>query len=193
MFVAGTSSVPSRAWDEIQLALQWIRCDHPDLRTVTCGRPLSVREHPGAHREHVDTIDTPESQEILKGKPICVVASAAGEPPWLRDLIANGCAVVSIVACLDPNSFDAESEDGVIRVPAEGRIIAQTVDSLLIDSIRLSALTVRGHAYVSRLPRPIATARALLHEFHTACTPGLKLRRGDHVEPVKDRSHLDVA
>ena len=61
----------------------------------------------------------------------------------------------------------------MIQVPADGRMIAQAIDSLLIDPVRLSALTFHGSAYVGRLPRPRETAHALLREFRAACADAL--------------------
>ena len=244
MLVIGTSCVPDHAWNEVILALQWIGWDHPDLRFLTCGAPHAHTETESARWQHVPSISAPESLAILQDRPICVVVYASGGPPWLHDLLAEGCAVIAVVACLDQTSADAEykkdvtdkspewqsrlnsknTEDllqlavpngftgprssifpltssdecgrvfnfvgnvkkGVIQVPADGRMIAQAIDSLLIDPVRLSALTFHGSAYVGRLPRPRETAHALLREFRAACAPDVKLHNGGDVELVDD-------
>ena len=49
----------------------------------------------------------------------------------------HGCAVIAVVACLDQTRTDVEFKEGVIQVPADGRMIAQAIDSLLIDPVRL--------------------------------------------------------
>ena len=74
----------------------------------------------------------------------------------------------------------------MIQVPAHGRMIAQAIDSLLIDPVRLGALTFHGSAFVGRLPRPIATAHAPLREFRAACAPDMKSHLGGNVEFIDD-------
>ena len=169
VLVIGTSSVPDHAWNEVILALQWIGWDHPDLRFLTCGAPHTHKDTDSAHWQRVPSISAPESLAILQDRPICVVVYASGGPPWLHDLLAKGCAVIAVVACLDQTSADAEYKEGVIQVPANGRMIAQAIDSLLIDPVRLGALTFHGSAYVGRLSRPVETAHALLRAFRAAC------------------------
>ena len=192
VLVIGTSSVPDHAWNEVILALQWIGWDHPDLRFLTCGAPHTHKDTDSAHWQHVPSISAPESLAILQDRPICVVVYPSGRPPWLHDLLAKGCAVIAVVACLDQTSADAENKEGVIQVPADGRMIAQAIDSLLIDPVRLGALTFHGTAYVGRLPRPVETAHALLREFRAACAPDVKLHNGGDVELV-DGPHFEVA
>ena len=192
VLVIGTSSVPDHAWNEVILALQWIGWDHPDLRFLTCGAPHTHKDTDSAHWQRVPSISAPESLAILQDRPICVVVYPTGRPPWLHDLLAKGCAVIAVVACLDQTSADAEYKEGVIQVPANGRIIAQAIDSLLIDPVRLGALTFHGSAYVGRLSRPVETAHALLREFRAACAPDVKLHNGGDVELV-DGPHFEVA
>ena len=186
VLMIGTSSVPDHAWNEVILALQWIGWDHPDLRFLTCGAPHTHTETDSARWQRVPSISAPESLAILQDRPICVVVYPSGRPPWLHDLLAKGCAVIAVVACLDQTSADAEYKEGVIQVPANGRMIAQAIDSLLIDPVRLGALTFHGSAYVKRLPRPRETAHALLREFRAACAPDVKLRHGGDVEFIDD-------
>ncbi len=186
MLVIATSSVPDHAWNEVILALQWIGWDHPDLRFLTCSAPHTHTETDSACWQRVPSISEPESLAILQDRPICVVVYPSGRPPWLPDLLAKGCAVIAVVACLDQTSADAEYKEGVIQVPANGRMIAQAIDSLLIDPVRLGALTFHGSAYVGRLPRPRETAHALFREFRTACAPDLKLHHGGDVEFIDD-------
>ena len=215
--------VPDHAWNEVILASSGSAGTTP-----TCGSRLAASSRSYRDREPQaftdgPSISAPESLAILQDRPICVVVYASGGPPWLHDLLAEGVAVIAVVACLDQTSADAEykkdvtdkspewqsrlnsknTEDllqlavpngftgprssifpltfsdecgrvfnfvgnvkkGVIQVPADGRMIAQAIDSLLIDPVRLSALTFHGSAYVGRLPRPRETAHALLREF----------------------------
>ena len=104
--------------------------------------------------------------------------------PW-------GGAVIAVVACLEPTRTDTEIKEGVIQVPADSRMIAQAIDSLLIDPVRLGLINL-GAAYVGSLPRPIESARALLREFRAACSPDVKLHHDDNVELI-DRLACDVA
>jgi hypothetical protein len=186
VLVIGTSSVPDHAWNEVILALQWIGWDHPDLRFLTCGAPHTHTETDSARWQRVPSISAPESLAILQARPICVVVYPSGRPPWLHDLPAKGCAVIAVVACLDQTNANAEYKEGMIQVPANGRMIAQAIDSLLIDPVRLGALTFHGSAYVGRLPRPRETAHALLREFRAACAPDVKLHHGGDVEFIDD-------
>jgi len=192
VLVVGTSCVPHRAWNEVALALEWIGWYHPDLRFLTCSDPDAHTEPDNGRWLRVASISAPESLAILKDRPICVVLYPSGRPPWLHDLLSMGCAVIAVVACLDQTRTDAEFKEGVIQVPADGRMIAQAIDSLLIDPVRLGALTDHGTAYVGSLPRPIESARALLREFRAACTPDVKLHHGDDDE-IHDDPLFDVA
>ena len=186
VLVIGTSSVPDHAWNEVIPALQWTGWDHPDLRFLSCGTPHAHTETESARWQHVPSIYAPEFEAFLHDRPVCVVIYASGRPPWLNDLLAKGCAVIAVVACLDQTSADAEYKEGVIQVPANGRMIAQAIDSLLIDPVRLGALTFHGSAYVGRLSRPVETAHSLLREFRAACTPDVKLHHGGDVEFIDD-------
>ena len=66
--------------------------------------------------------------------------------------------MIAVVASLDRFPADAEFREGVIHVPADGHRIAQAIDSLLIDPVRLGELTIRGAACVRSMPRPIEAA-----------------------------------
>jgi hypothetical protein len=134
----------------------------------------------------------PAYEALLKDRPICVVLYPSGRPPWLHDLLAKGCPVIAVVASLDQPPADAEFKEGVIHVPAEGHRIAQSIDSLLIDRIRLGALTIRSAAAVRSMPRPIEAARALLREFRAACRPDVKLHHSRDDQSI-DEPLFDVA
>ena len=192
VLVIGTSSVPGHAWDQAILALEWIGWDHPDLRFLTCGHPHTPPEVNNPRWQYVTSMTSPEYQEAMRDRPICVVLYPSGRPQWVHDLLARGCTVIAVAACLDWPTTDAELKEGVIQVAADGRTIAQSIDSLLIDPVRLGALTLRGRALVESLSRPIDTAHALLHEFHAACAPDVKLHHGEHVKGIDD-PHFGVA
>ena len=186
LLVIGTSRVPDHSWDEMALALEWTGLDHRDLRILTCGAPHALHKPKGARWQNVPSINEPEFSAILHDRPICVVIYPSGEPIWLHDLVARGCAVIAVAACLDQTNPEAEYKEGVIRVPANGRMIAQAIDSLLIDQVRFGALTARGCVVVKGMPRPIEAARSLLREFRNACAPDLKVHHEGQVEIVDD-------
>ena len=77
--------------------------------------------------------------------------------------------MIAVAFGQDRSDPDAEYGEGAIPVPGEARVIAQTIDSLLIDPVRLSTLKALGGAYVRSLPRPIETARTLLRKYVAAC------------------------
>ena len=158
VLVVGTSSVPSSAWSEVILALEWIGWDHPGLRFLICGDSHERTELDGARWQRAPSIAAPESLGILQDRPICLVVYTSGRPPWLHDLIAKGCPVIAVMTSMDRTSVDAEFNKGIIQVPANGRVIAQTIDSLLIDPVRLGGVTIHGAAYIETLARPIETA-----------------------------------
>ena len=187
VLMIGTSTVPDQAWNEAVLALQWIGWDHPDLRLLTCGAPPACTEQSNAQLELIPSMAVPEYEAILKDRPICVVLYPSGRPPWLYDLLAKGCPVIAVVASLDRFPADAEFREGVIHVPADGHRIAQAIDSLLIDPVRLGELTIRGTACVRSMPRPIEAAWALLREFRAACGPDVKLHHSRDDKAADDR------
>ena len=160
------------------LSLQWISWNHPTLRFLACGNPEPRVGVEIPRFQHVTAVSDPAVVKALRDQPICVVAYSFGRPPWINDLLAKGCAVIAVAAGPERSDSDSEYREGVIRVPGEGRVIAQTIDSLLIDPVRLTALKSLGGAYVRSLPRPIETARALLRKYVAACAPEVNLHHG---------------
>ena len=157
MLVIATSSVLDHAWNEVILALQWIGWDHPDLRFLTCGAP---------HTHYRDR------QRTLATCPLDLCTRILGDPARSADL--RGCLPFRAAAVAArpagqrmrghrcrgmPGSDECRRgiQGGSDSGPANGRMIAQAIDSLLIDPVRLGALTFHGSAYVGRLPRPRPT------------------------------------
>ena len=165
----GTGELPRSAWRELMLSLQWISWNHHTLRFLACGNPEHRVGLEIPRLQHFTAVSDPAVVKALRDQPICVVAYSFGRPPWINELLAKGCAVIAVAAGPERSDSDSEYREGVIRVPGEGRVIAQTIDSLLIDPVRLTALKSLGGAYVRSLPRPIETARALLRKYVAAC------------------------
>jgi glycosyltransferase involved in cell wall biosynthesis len=182
VLMLGTSSVPDRAWDEGIAALQRIGSDHPHLRFFICGAPPSCEAHRNGAFGRIASMADPAYELLLKDRPICVVLCPSGRPPWLHDLLAKGCPVIAVVASVLQAPVDVEFRGGVIQIAAEAHEITQTIESLLINPVRLSSLTIRSAAAVRSMPRPIEAARALLREFRAACRPEVKVYFGsdDH-------------
>ena len=160
---------------------------------ATCGILSNLRHAHAVSRpkdagwQNIPSINEPEFSAMLQDRPVCVAIYPSGEPIWLRNLVARGCGVVALASCLDHLNPEAEDKEGLIRVPASGRAIAQAIDSLLIDPVRLGALMARGSAVVKGLPRPIEAARALLREFQNPSAPDLKVHHEAQGERVDDQ------
>jgi hypothetical protein len=181
VLMIGTTSVPDRAWNEGIVALQRIGTNHPHLRLVACGAPASCVGEDDARIELITSMAAPSFEALLKARPLCVVLYPSGRPPWLHDLMAKGCPVIAVVASLLKPPADAEFKEGVIHVPAEGHLIAQAIESLVIDRIRLGQLLIRSAAAVRSMPGPVEAARVLLREFRAAVSQDLTLYQSrDH-------------
>ena len=186
VLMIGTSSVPDRAWDEGIAALQRIGSDHPHLRLVTCGAPPSCEAQCNGQFGRIASMADPAYELLLTDRPICVLLCPSGRPPWLHDLMAKGCPVIAVVASVLQAPVDVEFRAGVIQVAAEAHGITQAIESLLIDPVRLGALTIRNAAAVRSMPRPIEAARALLREFRAAGRTEVKVHFGRNDHSIND-------
>jgi hypothetical protein len=165
----GISSVTDEVWNEVNLALQRIGVERSELRLAICGAPGSCTGERNTPLELIASMAAPEYEAFLRGRPICVVLYPSGRPPWVNDLLARGCPVIAVVSSSAHRSPGAEFKEGVICVPADGHMIAQAIESLLIDSIRLGQLMFRSAAAVRSMPGPIEAACAILREYRAAC------------------------
>jgi glycosyltransferase involved in cell wall biosynthesis len=192
VLMIGTASVPDSVWTEGIVALQRIGSDHPHLRLLTCGAPPSCGEPGNSGPGKIASMADPAFEAFLKDRPICVVLCPSGRPPWLHALQAKGCPVIAVVASVIQPPVDVEFKEGVIHVPYESHQIAQAIESLLIDRIRLGALKIRSAAVVTSMPRPIEATQALLREFRAACREEVKLHQSRDDQSI-DRLLSDVA
>jgi glycosyltransferase involved in cell wall biosynthesis len=192
VLMIGTTSVPDPAWKEGIVALQRIGSDHPHLRVLTCGAPPSCTGEGNAPLGMIPTMADPAFEAFLKDRPICVVLCPSGRPRYLHDLLAKGCPVIAVVASVIQPPVDVEFKEGVIHVPAEDHLIAQAIESLLIDGIRLGELMIRSAAAVRSIPGPIEATRSLLREFRAACRQEVRLHQSSDDQSI-DRPLCDVA
>ena len=108
-----------------------------------------------------------------------------------RDCRLLGLFIAVVASVIQP-PVDVEFKEGVIHVPYESHQIAQAIESLLIDRIRLGALKIRSAAVVTSMPRPIEATQALLREFRAACREEVKLHQSRDDQSI-DRLLSDVA
>jgi glycosyltransferase involved in cell wall biosynthesis len=167
-----TSSLPYRAWDAAVAALGRIHSDHPDVRIVLGGDAASRGAAVGGlPYQSLPRLDGEEFDGLLAERPVCVVLYPSGRPPWVNDLMAAGCPVIAVASCLGHHHVVSESVEGVIGAYAEADAITEAIDSLLIDRIRLTALTSRAADRVGDMPDAGEAARALLRAFDAAGEP----------------------
>ena len=192
VLMIGTASVPDSVWTEGIVALQRITSDHPHLRVLTCGAPLSCEQPGNPGSGMIASMADPAFEAFLKDRPICVVLCPSGRPPWLHELQAKGCPVIAVVASVIPPPVDVEFKELVIHVSIESHQIAQAIESLLIDRVRLGALKIRSAAVVTSMPGPNQAIQVLLRAFRTACREDVKLHQSQDDQP-NGRPLSDVA
>jgi len=125
--------------------------------------------------------------KLLEDRPICVVLHPPGRPPWIHDLMARGCPVISVSTHLSTQLADREFKHGIVPVSGDRLMIAQAIESLLISRVRLGAILFRSRNFVETLPAPIEAARAILHELQSVIGAELKLHEGAAKSPEQDR------
>jgi hypothetical protein len=100
--------------------------------------------------------------------------------------------VISVSSQRSTQLADREFKHGIVPIPGDRLMIAQAIESLLIDRILLGALMIRSRNFVSTLPAPIEAARAILDEIQSVIGVDLKLHEGSAESPEQDR-HVRVA
>jgi len=174
VLVAASSSLPDRAWGEAITALRLTRIDHPDVRIVLVGDAAMRGAAAGLNYECLPRLDGFWFESFLVKRPICLTLYPSGRPPWIFDLMAAGCPVIAVPSCLQQLPITPELEEGLITVHSESASIARVIDALLIDRIRLTALTARAQARAQEMPDALEAAQTLLRAYHEAVVPGAR-------------------
>lgn len=185
VLVAATSSLPEHAWVEAVAALDRIRADHPDVQIVLCGDAALRGTSAGLPYHGPPRLDGAEYEALISERPVCVTLYPSKRPLWVYDLMAAGCPVIAVNACAGRPLAAPESAEGLIGAHADAGAIARAVDSLLVDHVRLSALTHRAVERAGELPDACEAARALLRAYDPAGSPIVSTLRRD------DRSSRD--
>jgi hypothetical protein len=179
LLVAAISSLPDDAWSEAVAALDRIHAAHPDVPIALCGPAAQRGQAAGLPYRGLPRLDGDEFEVLIAERPVCVVLYPSGMPLWVYDLLACGCPVVAVAACVDNPSEEPEFLEGFVTAPADAGMLASAIESLLVDRIRMSVLTYRGAARVRAMPDATEAARMLLRALVTAGTPALKPHQGD--------------
>jgi glycosyltransferase involved in cell wall biosynthesis len=145
----------------IPLEVNPFTCDDAAPRGETAGLPYR-----GSPR-----LVSASVADLLAERPVCVALYPTGRPPWVYDLLAAGCPVIAVAACLEPPGAGPEREEGFIAAPAEAATLSRAIDALLIDRIRMSALCYRAAARVRDLADAREAARTLLDALDAAVAP----------------------
>ncbi len=176
VLVAGPSTLPNRTWAEVVQALRATVARHPLVRVIFAG-PVADRAA-GLDLPHraVSRLHGAEFEAALAERPLCVALYPSARPLWVYDLMARGCPVIAVpggVRTLPPVS---DSSAGHLTVPADAGALAQAIESLLIDRIRLTALMVRAAESVQAMPDSLAAAQAFLLAVGPLVPPGSRVR-----------------
>jgi glycosyltransferase involved in cell wall biosynthesis len=179
LLVAATTSLPDDAWSEAVAALNRIQAAHPDLSIALCGAAAQRGQATGLPYRGLPRLDGDEFAVLIAERPVCVVLYPSGMPLWVYDLLACGCPVVTVAACVDNLSEEPELLEGFVSAPADTGMLAGAIESLLVDRIRMSVLTLRGAERVRAMPDATEAARMLLRACVTAGSPALNAHRRD--------------
>jgi glycosyltransferase involved in cell wall biosynthesis len=169
VLVAPTSRIPAQLWEQAVTALKRIRAAHPDVRIVLWS-DTAHRALVGTPHEWLPLLSGEEFEGLLSERPICLALYPWVRPAWVHDLMAAGCPVIAGSLGVNRRSSDMEATEGLISVPATTDAIEEAIDALLIDRIRLSALTLRAAARLRHLVDVREAARVLLNHL---TVPGL--------------------
>ena len=170
VLVAISSDVPAQLWDQAASALKRVHAGHPEVRIVVCS-DAADRAVPGAPHERLPLLSGEEFEELLSERPICLALYPWVRPAWVHDLMAAGCPVIAGSPGAQRCFPDTEATEGLISVPDSADAIAEAIDSLLIDRIRLSALTLRAAARLRDMVDVREAARTLLTHLKVPASP----------------------
>lgn len=172
ILVVAAPGRPSLAPHQAAEALRQVQAAHPDLHIVLCG-DLADPGMPGFHRERLAGLWGAGFERVLADRPICLALYGLVRPAWVYDLMAAGCPVISSPCFVEPRHPDTESSEGLITVPLDAEAIANTIDSLLVDCVRSSALAHRAAAHISTMVDAREAARILLSILESPDSPAV--------------------
>jgi hypothetical protein len=182
VLIAATSSLPETAWVEAASALRRVMTSHPEVRVLLCGEAARRGAVMGLSCECLPRLDGVRFEGYLAEQPVCVALYPTGRPPWVQDLLAAGCPVVAVASCLEQVPDASEQDEGRIQVPARSDAIASTIESLLDNAVRLTALISRIGRF-GLMPDPQDAARTLLRAYREAADPHSSRNRKECQEP----------
>jgi hypothetical protein len=161
VLAVSTSSVPRDHWDLAVIALKRIHTAHPDVRIVLCGDGAD-RDMAGTPHEWLPTISSAGFEGLLSERPICLALYPWVRPAWIYELMAAICPVIASSAACNRPLPHTETTEGFISVSTNSVAIEEAIDSLLVDRIRLSALTHRAETHLRHTVNVREAARTLL-------------------------------
>lgn len=167
VLMAATGSLPDPIWSESVAALDRIHADHPDVRIVLCGDAALRGAAVGLPYWGLPRLSGQEFESLLAEQPVGIALYSTGRPLWIYDLMAAGCPVVAVASCVEHPLAARESTEGFVTAHADADSIAFAIESLLIDRIRLSRLTLRAADRVRSMPEAREAALALLRALDT--------------------------
>jgi glycosyltransferase involved in cell wall biosynthesis len=162
LLITATTSLPDQAWAEAVTALGRVQADHPDLRIILCGEAALRGAAAGLPYAGLPAPVGESFENLLAERPLCVVLAPTSEPRWLYDLMSSGCPVIAVAACADDGLTGPEHHQGFVTATADAAALTQTIDSLLVDPTRLSALTHRAAERVRDMADAAAAAEIVL-------------------------------
>ena len=178
VLLISATGVPVHTRREALLALDRISERCSGVHTSVCGQSLVQFLPPQSKHTCIPSMAGPALWKLLENRPICVVLHPPGRPPWIHSLMASGCPVISVSSPRSTQTSHPEFKLGIVPVPGDRLIIAEAIESLLINRIRLGFLLIRSRNVVKTLPAPIEAARAILDELRSVIGAQLKLHEG---------------
>jgi hypothetical protein len=168
VLLAGTGAVPAHAWIEALAALERVQLERPGVEIAICAiEPAFAASAQFPYRDLALTYG-PEFEGLLAERPVCVVLHDSGSPRWLYDLMAAGCPVIAVGPPAGDRLTASERDAGFVSIDADARTLANTIDSLLIDPVRLGRLLFLAADRVRDLQGPCEAAQAILRASASA-------------------------
>jgi hypothetical protein len=141
------------------------------VEIVLCGDAATRGASAGLPYRALPRLDGDDFAGLLAERPVCVALFPTGRPAWVHDLQAAGCPVIAVAACMEQRDAGPEIDEGLVAASADSGTLARTIDSLLVDRIRMSMLTFRASERVRDMTDAREAARTLLRAFDTAAAP----------------------
>jgi glycosyltransferase involved in cell wall biosynthesis len=171
ILIAATGRVSEHTWIEVLAALDRVHAERQGVEIVLCGiAPDDVAPARFPHRGLARTYG-PEFEGLIAERPVCVVLHDSGPPRWRYDLMAAGCPVIAVGPHAGGRLAAAERDAGFIGVDADAPALANAIDSLLIDPVRLGRLLFLAADLARDLLGPSEAAGVILRAFASAAVP----------------------